>query len=736
MRIERLVHAGIPVLVNRGWQEIWRSFDRFLLATAPGDREQLRLFGHLAPQPVFGGFGIQERDPQHAKAAADALDAFRDTCANAFFTGAANAGTPALMARYAPEVRARAIAMADAICGRRFEFLGHRALFLGERIDWHTDPVSGHRAPLVHWSRIDPLDQESVGDSKVTWELNRHQWLVALGQAYSFTQDERYAKAFATQVRAWMQENPPGLGINWASSLEVSFRLISWCWALCLFRHSPTLTPALFAEMLAWLRTHAAHVEKYLSHYFSPNTHLTGEALGLFYAGILFPDLPGATRWRRLGSRILTQQLQRQVLPDGVYFEQSTCYQRYTLEIYLHYLILARRNGLEVPAWVDETVQRMLDFLLALGRPDGSTPQVGDNDGGRLLPLVHRSPEDSRDVFAVGAAYFGRSDYAWVAGEVAPETAWLLGPDGCRAFEALTAKPPQHPPSRRFPDGGYIVMQTGWERDAHQLIFDVGPLGCPLSSGHGHADLLSIQCNPFGSSQILDPGTFCYTAHANWRDHFRGTAAHSTVTVDRRDQAVATGPFSWDKRPVATLREWTSTPAFDYADAEHAAYRDLKDPVTHRRRVYFAKPRFWVLVDDLLGDEVHEIGLHFQFGGVHLTQGADDWICSRRQDSKGLMLRTFSTMPLQTDIREGSLDPIQGWVSPNYGLRQPAPSLALSSVCRLPLRVVTLMVPADGRRVTPPVIRHSFEGDNLRIEFPESGECVVVDAERILLGKY
>ena len=79
-------------------------------------------------------------------------------------------------------------------------------------------------------------------------------------------------------------------------------------------------------------------------------------------------------------------------------------------------------------------------------------------------------------------------------------------------------------------------MRSGWTRDAHQLIFDVGPLSSP-KSGHGHADLLAIQCTVFGEAYIVDPGTYCYTAEPAWRDFFRGTAAHSTVTVDGEGQA-------------------------------------------------------------------------------------------------------------------------------------------------------------------------------------------------------
>src|SRR5713101_8866728 len=83
-------------------------------------------------------------------------------------------------------------------------------------------------------------------------------------------------------------------------------------------------------------------------------------------------------------------------------------------------------------------------------------------------------------------------------------------------------------PSSLFADGGYVVMRSGWQRDAHHLIFDVGPLGCPLSGGHGHADLLSLQCSVFGEPVMVDPGTYCYQGERAWRDRFRGTAVHST----------------------------------------------------------------------------------------------------------------------------------------------------------------------------------------------------------------
>src|SRR5207245_2362168 len=313
-----------------------------------------------------------------------------------------------------------------------------------------------------------------------------------------------------------------------------------------------------------------------------------------------------------------------------------------TAEIYLHFVILAERTGVAVPDGVRERIQQSLDFLLAIRRPDGSIPQIGDGDAGRLLPLTPGPPDDFRGLFSTAAAVFGRSDYAWAAGGLAPDTLWLLGAPALESFESLRPAPPASAPSRVFAGGGYAVMRSGWEREAHHLIFDVGPLGCAISAGHGHADLLSIQCSVFGQPYLVDPGTYCYTADRDWRDFFRSTAAHSTVLLDGAGQAVPAGPFAWERRPRARLLRWVSTEAFDLAEAEHDAYRRLPDPVVHRRRVGFVEPRYWVVVDDLDGAAEHRVELRFQFAPLAVTVDPALWATAHWQDGRGLLIRPFA----------------------------------------------------------------------------------------------
>jgi hypothetical protein len=163
-----------------------------------------------------------------------------------------------------PEMAQRIIDKADRLAQGKFDLLGYTNLDFGDPIDWRFEPTSGKRTPLVHWSKLDYLDSEVAGDKKVTWELNRHQYFATLGQAYRLTGDERYARTFAAHLASWTDANPPKLGINWASSLEVAFRSMSWLWAFQIFKSSPSLTPETLKRTCKFLYLNARHLESYL----------------------------------------------------------------------------------------------------------------------------------------------------------------------------------------------------------------------------------------------------------------------------------------------------------------------------------------------------------------------------------------------------------------------------------------------------------------------------------------
>ena len=542
----------------------------------------------------------------------DFLEHFRTRQRPGFFAGfdKPDAVIAELQRRW-PDAERQIVAEADRLVAGRFDLLGFKGLSFGDPINWLLEPVTGKAAPSLHWSRLDYLSSEIAGHKKITWELNRHQHFLKLGQAYWLTQDEQYAETFVAQLNSWMDQNPPKLGINWASSLEVALRSISWLWAFHYFKNSAALDSQTFKRAVKFLYLNARHLETYLSTYFSPNTHLTGEALGLFYLGTLLPEFKGAARWRETGQRILLEQLQRQVKPDGVYFEQSSYYHRYTTDFYAHLLILSRANGNRLSVVVEEKLTALLDHLMYITRPDGTSPLFGDDDGGRLVGLDRRPANDFRATLSTGAVLFGRGDYKFVAGKLSEETLWLLGTAGVRTFDQIRVQEPEQQ-SKAFPDGGYYVQRDGWHPRANYLLFDCGPHGTD-NCGHAHADALAIEVVASGRSMLVDPGTLTYTGSKEQRDLFRGSIAHNVLLVDGESSSLPAGPFSWQTIANCELRSWINERRFDYVEGRHDGYKRLPDPASHTRSILFLKNDYWLIRDRVSSVGAHDLDVKFRF---------------------------------------------------------------------------------------------------------------------------
>ncbi len=426
--------------------------------------------------------------------------------------------------------------LAAEIRAHRFQIFG-RTIDTGPEIHWRRDYLRGIETDLVYFRRIPFLDTQRCGDHKAVWEMNRHQHLLVLAQAYALSGDSRNLDEICLQIESWIAGNPFHRGTNWASALEVAFRALSWIWIDQLVGRS---MPAGFrSRWLHMLYLHGCHLANNLSFYFSPNNHLVGEALALHALGLYFAGRPRVRRWEETGARVMREQMDRQIRADGSSFEQSTYYQLYLLDMFSLHAALASPG----PRYLAK-LRQMAEFVHAIAGPSGRLPHLGDADGG-CLPL-------------------GPATRPSVTGK------WE---------------------SRLFPDAGLAVMTCG---GTHAVV-DAGPFGF-RRAGHSHSDTLSIVLR-WGKAEILiDPGTYTYTGEPEWRDWFRGSEAHNTIRIDGRDQAVIAGPFWWTDKPEVAILEWQTDHARDIIEAE-CRYAGF----THRRRVEFRKPDVFLIADDVSG---------------------------------------------------------------------------------------------------------------------------------------
>jgi hypothetical protein len=564
-----------------------------------------------------------------------------------------------------PDFESSLRARADKLLGGQYDLLGHRDLAFGNPIDWWLEPLAGLRAPDHHWSMIDFLDPARVGDHKLVWELGRHNALVTLGQAWYCTRDSRYADHCLALLTSWLDANPPKQGVHWTSSLELSFRSIAWLWVLALV--DDVLTPELRRRITGHLAVAGRHIDRHLSTWFSPNTHLTGEALGLFAIGTALPQCREAGSWQRTGADILLDWVGRHVRPDGTYVEQSTWYHRYTTDFYLHFLVLAERAAIPVRSRIERALVGLLEYLMWITRPDGTMPLIGDDDGGRLLFLDERTAHDTRTPLAVGAALFGRADFAAVAGAPSTELVWLMGPSGLRAYQGLTPCVPE-PTAKAFAEGGTYVLRSDWGPTASVLTVDAGPHGF-LNGGHAHADALSIDLTVRGRHVLVDPGTFTYTTSPAWRDSFRETAAHCAVTVDGCASATMAGPFQWASRAESRGEVWEVGRDAVLFAGSHDGFERLRPRILYRRYIAYFPPDVWIVRDEIRGEGEHELAVHWQ--------GAPGLSCRGGAGSLTLFGGQSDLLNLQV-VETARWRFSDGWVSPVYGSRVIAPHVTCS----------------------------------------------------------
>lgn len=611
---------------------------------------------------------------------------------------------------------------ADKVINHRFPLLGFGDISVGENIDWHMSPETGKRWPNLHWREIDFHAVNAPGDPKLVWELNRHQQLLHLGLAYCYTRDETYTYEFIDQIESWIEQNPYQMGINWSSSLEIAFRSINWFWALFFFINSPCLKTDTLIKIVKTLVLHLEAIYNNPSIYSSPNTHLLGEACALFIGGTLLAEHKSAPRWRNFGAQCLADELRIQLYKDGCYKEQSAYYHSYMVEFYLMALILARKN-FNKELFDEAQLTRACEFLMHICQPGGELPAFGDEDGGKALMIGSRTYRRPYDLLATAALLFNRGDFKHCAPNLPEATYWLNGLDSIEKYAAIKTRSPKQQ-SISFQDSGHTIFRSDWTDNANYLNFHC--IGQTHLSGHIHADLLSFEMAFGNRARMIDSGTFNYNGNRSVRNFFRGTSAHNTVRIDGLDQSIPSEQFKWERVANGKVLNHILSPAADYVCGEHDGYQRLANPCLHRRAILFAKPEYFIIWDEFLGEGEHTFESYFHCGDASVDQAENGSLLIKYADDAHLLMVPISDAKIDPEIIKVDDDHPQGWHSPAYGKKEAGLSLKMNWQSNAPISMLTLLFPIND--VVPQVESISLAAQHafcLRISHGEYEDYII-----------
>jgi Heparinase II/III-like protein/Heparinase II/III N-terminus len=466
--------------------------------------------------------------------------------------------------------------------------------------------------------------------------------------------------------------------LPYVSNLVVIQRLlaVSWTWAFLAARPMANTANILDIE---WALIKLMYVDvEYLGSRLGtsyPNNHLLVDQFAGWYISQWLPEfsdsaLPEAEdKWLR--------ELQRQILADGTGFEHSGHYHEFGCEMALAYYLLSARNHRKTPEWFDDRLVKMLRFQADICGPHGLPTLIGNTTEDPLFPLDADEGwasaawwEILRTLFETARPPIKSNDKPCIE-----RAAWLLGCDPCLASNIV---PAPESALHTYPDGGFFVFSDP-ERSC-RLMFRTGPApGTGISAGHMHADLLSLYLSIDDEPVLVDAGTYTYRSTAktnakdaaNWRQYLVGPSAHNGPTIQNIDPH---GNFAGDFRPPGQTARTEVTrnshqPPLSWVEARIVSANEYDGLV---RGVILVRGEYFVVYDRVPESQRNqEISFGFQFSpaskigvfsdSIFVNSNGKTWAINA---SPGL---------IRAPLLEGSISPVGGWVSEEYGNLVSAP---------------------------------------------------------------
>ena len=305
--------------------------------------------------------------------------------------------------------------------------------------DWLANPLTGQRvaAPERGWWEIPDFDP-AAGDIKLIWELSRLDWVLALTQQACHGDKESFVKLNAW-LADWCTHNPPYKGPNWKCGQEASIRVMHLAMVALMLEQVRTAAP----DLLDLVRLHLQRIAPTVQYAMAQdNNHGTSEAAALFMGGswLAALGLAAGERWARTGRHWLENRAARLIGPQGSFSQYSLNYHRVMLDTFCMTEVWRRHLGL--PAFSERLQSRALaatEWLRHMVNPaNGDGPNIGANDGARLLQLSDTPYRDHRPTVQLAMALFagnraytqpGPWDHAlqWLGVELPPKVAPPLG---------------------------------------------------------------------------------------------------------------------------------------------------------------------------------------------------------------------------------------------------------------------------------------------------------------------
>ncbi len=522
-------------------------------------------------------------------------------------------------------------------------------------------------------------------DDEFGYSLNSHRYLSVLYLKYVIDNTSSYARTFDRIIKDWIIQHPlpekgdsvyivldPTIYLDYRDIGEVEWRTLEagrrlgaiWPQLYYGFQGADEFSNATRLLMLSSIVDQTS----YLLHYHKKGHNWTTmEMNGLALAGLAFPEFKDSEKWANYALEVMSDEINRQVYPDGVQTEISTKTQWVALRRFESIADNFRKVGRQIDESYIKRLEEMYHYLAYSMRPDGHQPLNNDSDR-----------EDLTERVLVAADKYDRQDWRYIASN---------GKAGIK---------PKRSPSITFPWAGIQIMRSGWDKKDHWSFFDFGPYG----TGHQHRDMLHLSISAYGEDMLVDGGRFTHQDYFSfdptiWRGYFRSTHSHNTILIDGIGQKA--GPLR-AMNPLKEEIDYIHQPHFDYATGSFTAgYENTAGKLVHYRSVLYVKDQYWLVLDQVDTDKPRDLEVLWHFAPGFKIKMKNDIAESINNSVPNLKIVPLGNLQWETIIITGQEEPFkQGWYSETYGKKEPNPTLIYKTGIRESQSFAWLLVPSEG----------------------------------------
>lgn len=444
--------------------------------------------------------------------------------------------------------------------------------------NWDMEPcsVGYHLAPL-DWTA------DCHGDEEWTFMLNRQEYLWKLVLAYLVEKDSRYMEQVKRFIFSWIEQVTDWHPKRTSSrTLDTAIRCLSWLNILPFLIDWGGLSEDEYKKLLASIQQQLL----YLRRHYRAKDRLSN--WGIFQTGAMLlaytyiGDQVDLEELHHFAHQEIKEQIQTQILEDGTQFEQSFLYhvEVYKLLLELAFLLPAYRKK-----WTP-VLKKMADYVLQMTGPDGKSVALGDSD-------VHCTS----DILQMTAIFFEDSTYLVDDSKLDLGVLFLVGENGLRVFEHLTAQP-RSSGGQHFSESGHSVVKEG---DSY-LCFKAGPMG----SAHSHSDQNSLCFYNKGQPIVIDSGRFSYR-ECEERYLLKSAWAHSTCILDDNAPGQIKGSWEYDTYPQFISHSYKGFEHCHWMQGIYQAQTSQGLPYWHKRQLLMVGGDLLLIVDSVDCSGQHEL---------------------------------------------------------------------------------------------------------------------------------